>query len=169
MAYVGTTFSKATSVSDPNFDLDNVRGRVVISEEVTIPASHTTVVKGLTIITGHHKCVHVLVESSHKCMNVFVLGNTSELKPGNSYIEVVIQHRSDREVKLKAGTEIGTVIAANIIPPTQVSNNLDVDGQERVSHMSPQVESTKLLGETPNVSNDLKDILPKLNLSRLEE
>ena len=40
---------------------------------------------------GHHKCVHVLVESSPKCTTVFILGNTSELKPGNSDIEVVIQ------------------------------------------------------------------------------
>ena len=74
MAYVSTIISKATSVSEPNFDLDHVRGRVVISEEVTIPASQTTVVKGLTTITGHHKCVHVLMESSHKCMNAFILG-----------------------------------------------------------------------------------------------
>ena len=74
MAYVSTIILKATSVSDPEFDLDQVRGRVVISEEVTIPASQTTVVKGLTTITGHHKCIHLLVESSHKCMNVFVPG-----------------------------------------------------------------------------------------------
>ena len=103
-------------MSDPDFDLDHVRGRVVISEEVTIPASQTTVVKGLTMITGHHKHIHVLMESSHKCMNVFIPGNTSELRPGNSDIEVVIQNRSDREVKLKPGTEIGTVITANIVP-----------------------------------------------------
>ena len=77
-AYVNTIILKATSVSDSDFDLDNVRGRVVISEEVTIPASQTTVVKGLTMITGHHKCIHVLLESSHKCMNVFILGNTSK-------------------------------------------------------------------------------------------
>ena len=169
MAYVSTIISKATSVSDPNFDLDYVRGRVVISEEVTIPASQTTVVKGLTMITGHHKCIHVLVESSHKCKNVFVLGNASELKPGNSNIEVVIQNRCDREVKLKPGTEIGPVITANIILPTQVSNDLNVDGQDRVSIMSAQVESTDILGETPNVSNDLKDILQKLNLSGMGE
>ena len=102
-------------------------------------------------------------------MNVFILGNTSKLKPGNSCIEVVIHNRSDREVKLKPGTEIGTVITANIILPMQVSNDLDVDGQERVSSMLAQVESTNLLGETPNVSNDLKDILPKLNLSGMEK
>ena len=68
------------------------------------------------MITGHHKHIHVLMESSHKCMNVFIPGNTSELKPGNSNIEVVIQNRSGRDVMLKPGTEIGTVIAANIIP-----------------------------------------------------
>ena len=96
MAYVSTIISKATSVSDPEFDLDHVRGRVVIREEVIIPASQTTVVKRLTTITGHHKCVHVLMELSHKCMNVIVLGNTSELRPGNSNIEVVIQDRSEK-------------------------------------------------------------------------
>ena len=153
-AYVSTIISKATSV---------------VNEGVTIPASQTTVVKGLTMITGHHKCIQVLMESSHNCMNVFVLGNTSELKPGNSDIEVVIQNRSDRDLKLKPGTGIGTVIATNIVPTMHVSNDLDVDGQERMSSMLAQVESTNLLGETPNVSNDMKDILQKLNLSGMEE
>ena len=76
-AYVSTIISKATSASDPDFNLDNVRGNIVNSEEVTIPALQINVVKGLTTITGHHKCTHVLMELSHKCMNVFVLGNTS--------------------------------------------------------------------------------------------
>ena len=44
------------------FDLDNVRGRVITCEEETIPSSQTVVVKGLTMITGHQKHVHVLVD-----------------------------------------------------------------------------------------------------------
>ena len=131
MEYVSTIISKATSVSDPDFDFEHVRGKVVISEEVTIPASQTTFVKGLTTITGHHKHVHVLMELSHKCMNVFIPVNTSELRSGNSKIEVVIQNRSDRDVKLKPDTEIGTVITANIVTAMQVSNDFVVDGQER--------------------------------------
>ena len=159
-AYVSTIISKAISVSDPDFDLDQVKGRVVINEEVTIPASQTTLIKRLTMITGHHKHVHVLVESSHKCMNVFVLGNTSELKPGYSNTEVVIQNSPGRDVKLKPGTEIGTVIAANIVPTMQVSNDFDVTGQERLSSMLAQVESTDILSDTSDVvRNDLKDIL----------
>ena len=168
-AYVSTIISKATSVSDPDSDLDQIKGRVVISEEVTIPASQTTVAKGLTMIIEHHKHIHVLMESSNKCMNVFILGNTSELKPGISDIEVVIKNRSGRDVKLKPGTKIGTVITDNTVLTMQVANDFDVNGQERDSSMSAQVESTDILRETSDVSNDLKDILKKLNLSRMEE
>ena len=156
-------------MSDLEFDLDNVRGRVITSEEVTIPTSQTIVVNRLTMIPGHHKHVHVLMEPSPKCVSVFILGNTSELKPGKSKVEVVIQNRSEKDVKLKPCTEIGTVIAANIVPITQVSNDFDVDEQERVSCMLAQVESANILGETPHGSSDPKDILQKLNLSRMEE
>ena len=69
----------------------------------------------------------MLVESSPKCANVFVLGNTSELRPGKSEIEVVIQNRSEKDVKLKPCTKIGTVIATNIVLTTQVSNDFDED------------------------------------------
>ena len=131
-AYVSTIISKAISISDPDFNLDQVQGNVVISEEVTIPASQITVVKGLTTITGHHKCVHVLVKLFPKCTTVLIQENTSELKPGNSNIKVVVVNQSGRDVKLKPGTEIGTVTAANIVPTTQVSNDSEVTGPERV-------------------------------------
>ena len=73
-------------------------------------------------------------------------------------------------MKLKPGTEIGTVIAANIILTMQVSNNFDVMGQERVSSMLAQVESTDILRDTSDVvRNYLRDILQKVNLSRMEE
>ena len=137
---------------------------------MTIPALHITVVKGLITITGHHKCVHVLVELSPKCTTVFIPRNTSELKPGNSDIEVVIQNRSGRDVKLKPSTEIGTVTAANIVPTMQVSNDSEITGQEGVSSMSAQVESRGTLKDTSDmVRTDLKDILQKLNLSGMKD
>ena len=169
VAYVSTIFLKATSVSDLEFDLYNVKGKVITSEEVTIPTSQTKFVKGLTTITGHHKHVHVLMESSPKCVDVFIPGNTSELKSGKSEAEVVIQNRSEKDMKLKPCTEIGTVFAANIVPTTQVSNDFDVDEPERVSCMSAQVKSTDIPGETPHWSSDPQDILQKLNLSGMEE
>ena len=162
VSYVSTIILKATLVGDWEFDLDHVSGMVVTT-------SQTVVVKGLTTITWHFKHVHVLMELSPKCMSVFILWNTSELKPGKSEVEVVIQNRSGKDEKLKACTKIGTVIAANIVPTTQVSNDFDVGVQERVSCMLPQVESTNILGETSNESKDPKDILQKLYLSGMEE
>ena len=82
VAYVSAIILKATSVSDLESDLDNVRGRVVTCKEVTIPVSWTVVIKGLTTITGHQKCVCVFMKSSPKCVHVFILGITSELNPG---------------------------------------------------------------------------------------
>ena len=93
-AYVSTIIYKTVLVSDPDFNLDQVQGNVVIREEVTILASQITVVKGLTTITGHHMCVHVLVGTSPKCTTIFILGNISKLKPGNSDIKVVVVNKS---------------------------------------------------------------------------
>ena len=76
------------------FDLSQVKGNVVITKKVTIPASQTIVVKGLTKVTGHHKHVHVMVEPSPKCQNIFLLGNTTEIKPGASWVDVVNQNLS---------------------------------------------------------------------------
>ena len=126
VAYVSTIILKAALVSDPEFDLDQVRGKVVTCKEVKIPALQTVVVKGITMITGHCKHVHVLMESSPKCVNVFVLGNTSELRPGSSDVTVVLQNRSKRNVTLRPHTEIGTVTAANLVPSTQLSNDYDL-------------------------------------------
>ena len=44
-AYESTILSKAISISDPDFNLDQVKGSVMISEEVTIPTLQITVVK----------------------------------------------------------------------------------------------------------------------------
>ena len=107
VAYVSTIILKVTSVGNLEFDLNNVRGRVVSSEEVTIHASQTVVVKGLTLIPGHHKHVHALVELSPKCVNAFVPGNTSKLRPGKSEVKVVIQNRCEKDMKFKPHTEIG--------------------------------------------------------------
>ena len=167
-AYVSTIISKAVSISDPDFNLDQVQGNVVTSEEVTIPASQITVLKGLTTITGHHRCVHVLVESPPKCTSVFIPGNTSELKPANSNIKVVVVNKSKQDVKLKPNTEIGMVTATNIVPTMQVSNVAEVTESERVSSMSVHLGSDVLKDSSHMVRTGLKDILQKLDLSGMK-
>ena len=103
-------------VSDPEFDLEQVKGKVVTSEEVKIPALQTVIIRGLTTVTGHQKHVHVLVEPSLKCTTVPILENTSKLRPGRSDVTVVLRNLSGRDVTIEPHTEIGMVTAANIVP-----------------------------------------------------
>ena len=81
LAYAGTVLSKLSQVGHKEFDLGQVKGNIVITKQVTIPTFQTIVVKGFTKVTGHHKHVHILVEPSPKCKNIFVLVNTTEIEP----------------------------------------------------------------------------------------
>ena len=53
LAYVNTIISKSPQVRDQEFDLDQVKGKVVTTKEVKIPAFQTVITKGLTKVTGH--------------------------------------------------------------------------------------------------------------------
>ena len=144
LGYIRTIISKSALVSDLEFDLDQVKGKVVTCEKVKIPTLQTAAVKGCTMVTGHQKPVHVLVEPSPKCASVFVLGNTSELKPGGSDVTVVLRNLLEWDVTLEPHTEIGTVTAVNIVPSMQVGNEPNLYEKERVFCMSAQIESTDL-------------------------
>ena len=167
LAYVGTVLSKLSQVGEKEFDLGQVKGNVVITKKVIIPAFQTIVVKGLMKITGHNKCVHVLVEPSPKCQNIFVLGNTTELKPGGSWIDVVLWNLSGREVILEPHTEVGMISAANKVLPILAPemNEEDVqDGEDddKVQCKSAQVD---LFGSKSRQSKvDPEEILQKVDL-----
>ena len=53
LAYVSTIISKSSQASDQEFDLDEVRGKVVITKKVVVPAFQTVIARGLTKVTGH--------------------------------------------------------------------------------------------------------------------
>ena len=53
LAYVSTVLSKSSHVSDQEFDLDQEKGKVVITEKVIIPAFQMVIAKGLTKFTGY--------------------------------------------------------------------------------------------------------------------
>ena len=136
--------SKSALVNGQEFDLDQVKGKLVTGEEVKIPALQTVVVKGLTTVTGYQKHVHMLMEPSPKCTRVFILGNTSELGPGGSGVTIVLRNSSGRDIALKPHTQIGTVTTTNIVPSIQVGNEPDLDEKEKVPCMSAQVDSADL-------------------------
>ena len=121
------------------------------------------------MVTGHQKCVHVLVEPSPKCTSIFLLGNTSELRPEGSGVTVVLRNLSGRDITLEPHTEIGTVIAANTVPSTQVGNEPKLDEKEKVSCMLAQIESTNLPEQFQQRSRDQEGILQKFDLSGIDD
>ena len=122
VAYVSTIISKSSQVSDQEFDLDQVKGKVVTTKKVKILAFQTVITKGLTKVSRHQKHVHVLVEPSPNCKGIFTPGNTSELIPGGSGAAIVLRNLSGRGVILEPCTEVGIVTTANIVPSIEVPN-----------------------------------------------
>ena len=48
LAYVSTVLSKSSQVSDQEFYLDQVKGKVVVTKKVIFPGFQTVIVRGLT-------------------------------------------------------------------------------------------------------------------------
>ena len=140
LAYVSTIISKSSQVSVQEFDLEQVKDKVVITMEVKIPAFQTMITEGIMKVMGHQKRIHVLEEPCPKCMCVFVPVNTSELIPGELGVTVVDINLSGREVTLELHTEVSIVTAANIVPSIQIPNEPDMGENEKLQCMSVQAD-----------------------------
>ena len=170
LAYLSTVLSKSSQISDQEFNLDHVKGKLVLTKKVVIPTFQMVIVKGLIKVTGHQKCVHVLVEPSPKYKNIFVPGNTSELIPGASGVVVVVQKLSGRDIILEPHTEVGMITAANIVSISTILQITDIqDGEEngKVQCMSAQADLPE--GETRQEETDPEDIFQKIDSSGITD
>ena len=165
LAYVSTIISKSSQVCDQEFDLDQVKGKVVMTKKVIVPALQTVIVRGITKVTGHQKHVHVLVEPSPNCASIFVQGNTSELMPGGSGVVVVLRNLSGRAITLEPHTEIGMVTTANIYPSIHVNSEQDLGENETVQCMSVQADLSEAFQQE---GTEPEDILQKIDLSGID-
>ena len=163
---MSTIISKSSQVSDQEIDLEQVKGKVVITKVVKIPAFQTVITEGLMKVTGHQKHVHVLVEPSPECMSVFVPGNTSELIPGGLGVMVALRNLSGREVTLEPHTEVGIVTAANIVSSIQISNEPDMGMDEKIQCLFVQAD---LSGGTSQRVTESEDFLQKIDLSGIDK
>ena len=55
LSYVSTIISKSSQIGNQEFDLEQVKGKVVNTKKMKIPAFQTVIAKGLTKVTGHQK------------------------------------------------------------------------------------------------------------------
>ena len=152
-------------MSDQEFYLDQVKGKVVTTKKVIVPAFQTVIARGLTKITGHQKHVHVL-ELSPKCMSIFVPSNTSKLIPGGSGVAVVLRNLSGRDITLEPNTKVGIVTAANIVPSIQIPDKQDLSENEKVLCKSAQANLSE---EIQQEETDPEDVLQKVDFSGIDD
>ena len=167
LACRSTILSKSSQVSDKEFDLDQVKGKVVVMKKVVVPAFQMLIVKGLMKVTRHQKHVHVLVEPSPKCKNIFVPGNTTKLKLGGWRADVVLWNLSGRDIILESHTEVGIFSAANKVPPILAPDMLEGNVQDDENDASVQCLSAQAElpeSELRQTGIDPEEILQKVDL-----
>ena len=109
-----------------------------------------------------------LVEPSPKCKNTFVLGNTIDLKPGGSRVDVVLWNLSGWDNILELHTEVGIVSATNKVPskltPDVLEKNVpDDEDDESVQCQSAQADLYE--SELKLTEINPKEIMQKIDLS----
>ena len=154
--------SKSSQVSDLEFNLDQVNGKVVITKKVIVPAFQTVIAREVTKVTGHQKHVHVLVEPFPNCTSIFVPSNTSELIPGGSGVAVVLQNISGRDIILEPHTEVGMGTAANVVPSIQIPNKQKLKENENEQCKPAQADLSE--GRIQQEQTDSEDIFQKTDL-----
>ena len=118
--------SKSEKVTEPEFDLDTITGKVELMKSVVIVPFQTVQVPGLTECHTHFKRVHVMTKASEKFKHEAIkpICVYSTLKPGSSRVTFWLRNISYKSVTIKSKTVVAKVMAANVVP-FSVAPNLE--------------------------------------------
>ena len=128
------TLSKLSILKEPNFNLNQVKGKVKLTKAVTIKPFQTTHVSGLTECDQHFKRVNVIVESDPKINYeaTIPINGYTVLKPGSSRVSVGIRNINCKSITIPAKTIIAKVTAVNVVPPSYA---LNIENDEQLQQM----------------------------------
>ena len=128
------TLSKSGVLKEPDFDLDQVKGKVKLTKAVTIRPFQTVHVSGLTECNQHFKRVNLIVESDPKKNYdaAIPINGYTVLKSGSSRVSVGIRNISCKGITIPTKTIIAKVTAANVVPH---SYTLNVENNEQLQQM----------------------------------
>ena len=76
----------------------------------------TTVVKGITIVMTHSKCMNVVVKPVMGYFDhIATARSCGVLKPGRGKVDVCLRNHSAKQITLPKQTTVGEIAATNII------------------------------------------------------
>ena len=116
--------SKSAKVTEPEFDLNTITGKVKLMKSVIIAPFETVQVQGLTECHAHFKRVHGMTEASEKFKHEAIkpICVYSTLKPGSSRVSVGLRNISCKSVTIKSKTVVAKVMTANVVPFSMAPN-----------------------------------------------
>ena len=118
----GTTSSseQGDTVEVQKFQLNDIKGLVHTTQEVTIPPFSTVNIWANTSVKGHCMCIHVLTElvlGPQLPAAVVPTATYWELHPGSSRVPVCLCNLSTHAMEVPAKMVIGQIVPANQVPP----------------------------------------------------
>ena len=134
LSFSPQTLSKLSALEEPNFDLNQVKGKVKLTKAVTIKPFQTVHVSGFIECNQHFKRVNVIVESNPKINyeTTILINGYTVLKPGSSRVSVGIRNISCKSITIPAKTTIAKVTTANVVPHSYASN---IENNEQLQQM----------------------------------
>ena len=87
---------KSKTIRDPEFDLDQVKGKVKLTKKITLAHFETIQVSAKSSIRGHYKRVLIIMEKLNANTDSVVepVNRYSVLHPGSDRVQIVLRNLS---------------------------------------------------------------------------
>ena len=126
------------------WDLESLKGKIKLTNSVTIPAKGELQVTGVTTVKGYTKRCHVIVEPYGEKQGKYkVTPVYTDLKPGSSKVKVHMMNDSNKPVQLPAKMVIGVVSAANVVPTMIAPKQMLEEGWDQTPNKTLETEKQK--------------------------
>ena len=162
-SFAPQALSKAGVLNEPNFDLDQVNGKVKLTKAVVIKPFQMVHVSGHIKCKQHFKRVNVIVESDpeRNYRSAILVNGYTVLKPGSSRVSIGIRNISCQSVTILAKTVIAKIAAANVVPHSYAPNVESNEQLQRLSKLNSKEIPSDDNGTGPGVPLETSPLTPE--------
>ena len=156
------------------FNLDQVKGPIKVTKEVTIEPRETIKVNGLTGLKGNTKRLHIVAEpmeqgGSTDLPKIITVPTCSQCMPGSQKVPVMVRNITNEVVKLRKGMIIAKLSVANLIP-NKIAPRYIEEGNSKVLERNQRNPNTMVRSKSliMNPEQRQEKLIKKLSLEGME-
>ena len=181
---VGSMVSCREAVLDTQTPIMNVKAPVKLNRATTIPGLQVAKLSATVKMPVQTKWLNVTAESilgQQETKGIETLETYAMIQGGNNRVSIAIRNTTREPIKLKKGTVVGMVTAANVVPPMlaakmSVYYNVPRNGMERTKNGHVPENAGTYLCQTERSDSSHPELMPErcsklfesLNLDSLE-